>query len=196
MNIFISGFNDIVPLYCIVVNTTSKSNNWSKELSPFFLGPVQLHNKDDWAKNVENAWQFSKVYPEHDLDTMPFYHYYNWATDGWNDTWAHRYPMGKGKTPLYSLWGDERLSYIEARKKIYIPLYCKAAIKTKAFVKLKEILLGEKDLYLIDYDGYNHKKLGMSYLDVVNCETKKMGHAFVLGMMLEKVVDEKGNLIF
>jgi len=60
--------------------------------------------------------------------------------------------------------------------------------------KLKEMyetdveILGE-DLYLLDFDGYDHKELDMSYDDVINCEKRKMGHAFVLAMLLEKYID-------
>lgn len=39
-----------------VINTTSHSNNFSKGLSPFNLGPVFLYNGYQ-SRNVENAWQ-------------------------------------------------------------------------------------------------------------------------------------------
>lgn len=196
MNIFVVGFQDKVPSDAIIVNTTSRSNNWSKGLSPFFLGPVDLYAGLS-AKNVENAWQFAKVYPEHvDKNGDPNQDYWLWATKGWDDSYAHRYPMGKGKIPLYSYWDKEKLSYIEARKKIYIPVYAQAVRKTSTFSSLRELLQQEKDVYLQDFDGYNHKKLGMSYQDVVRCESKKMGHAFVLAMMLESLVDEDGALKF
>jgi hypothetical protein len=34
--------------------------------------------------------------------------------------------MGRGAKPEYSLWDGERLDYIEARKRIYAPLYARA----------------------------------------------------------------------
>ena len=103
---------------------------------------------------------------------------------------AHRYPMGKGAIPLFSYWNGEKLTYVEARKKIYIPLYYKAVKDTEAFDILKQkyddLKAQEKDLYLVDFDAYRHKKMDMSYKEVVNCENRKMGHAFVLAMMLEE----------
>lgn len=45
------------------------------------------------------------------------------------------------------------------------------------------------------FDAYNHKELGMSYSDVMNLESRKMGHAFVLAMMLEKVLDDDGVVL-
>lgn len=189
MNLFVVGMYEKIPENAISVNTTSKSDHWSRDLSPFFLGPVDLYCGLT-SKNMENGWQFAKVYPEHvDKNGDPAQDYWLWATKGWEDSFAYRYPMGKGRKPLYSLWNKEKLGYIEARKQIYMPLYAKAVVKTKGFARLKEIYQGEKDVYLRDYDGYNHKKLEMSYQDVINCESRKMGHAFVLAMILENYIE-------
>lgn len=44
-----------VPTDGVVIDTTSHSTNWSKGLSPFFLGPVELY--DDYeAKTFENGY--------------------------------------------------------------------------------------------------------------------------------------------
>jgi len=173
-----------------VVVTVSKSKNWSVGLSPFKLGPCELY--DGYvAKNMENAWQFSKVYPEHysEEDGIVLDSYWTWAENGWNDNYAHRYPMEKGAIPKFSYWDGECLSYVEARKKIYIPVYYRAVKDTEAFKTLKaqydESEAEGKDLYLVDFDAYRHKQLGMTYKEVINCESRKMGHAFVLAMMLE-----------
>lgn len=169
----------------ILVNTTSSAKGWSRGLSPFLIGPVDLY-KGFKALRMENAWQFSKVYPEHlGSNGEPTDFYWKWAKKGWSDTYAHRYPMGKGKKPVYSYWDGEKLGYIEARKKIYIPLYIEAVRRTKAFKILMELYKEHKELWLFDYDGYNHRSLCMSWNDVIHNPEKKMGHAFVLGMMLE-----------
>jgi len=176
-----------------VVDTTSRSRTWSRGLSPFFLGPVELYG-DYVAQNMENAWQYSKVYPLHvDDDGNPTYEYFEWAKQGWDNPKAVRYPMGKGAKPLYSYWDGEQLTYTEAREKIYIPLYRQIA-KTKAFSYLKMeyestcLRKGQK-LYLRDFDGYDHKIIWKSYYDVLKNPKMKMGHAFVLGMLLEFGVD-------
>jgi hypothetical protein len=154
------------------------------------LGPVVTPH--GIAQNVENAWQYSKVYPEHVSDFgEPMMDYWKWMKAGFENPRAVRYPMGKGRKPTYSYWNGECLSYIEARKKIYIPIYSKAVCKTEAFQKLKQIHESGQDMYLKDFDGYDHKALNMSYDDVINCETKKMGHAFVLAMLLEGYLDVK-----
>lgn len=182
----IISFHDKVPKDAIVINTTSRSpDQWSKGLSPFFLGPVKLY-KDYVAKNVENGWQYAKVYEQFLENGEPTEKYFAWAQSGWNSSYAQRYPMGKGKKPAYSYWDGEKLGYIDARKKIYIPLYAQAVKDTKAFRILKYIYEHEKEIYLWDFDGYDHKSVGMSYDQVINNPTKTMGHAFVLAMLLEK----------
>lgn len=179
-----------------VVITVSASKNWSKGLSPFILGPCALYD-GIVARNVENSWQYAKVYPCHTSDETATGEikedYWIWAREGWNNSQGVRYPMGKGAKPLFSLWkknGEyKRLSYIDARKQIYIPLYWTAVKNTSAFYKLKkayEVLKEEdKDLYLVDFDAYRHHDLGMTYKQVINNPNKTMGHAFVLAMGLE-----------
>ena len=207
MTVYILGKNDTVPDDGIVIDTTSRSKTWSRGLSPFFLGPVEIA-AGIVSKNVENAWQFSKVYKQH-IDgegKIKEKEYLEWACKGWEDDYAHRYPMGRGAKPEFSVklaafgncfldgsgWTVEEykpvkhLSYIDARKELYIPFYSKAVKESDAFKKLEDLFFNErKDIYLIDFDGYNHKSLNMSYQDVIDNPDKKMGHAFVLGMLLE-----------
>jgi hypothetical protein len=169
----------------VYVDTTSQSaNDWTKELSPFSLGPCPLYN--GYSANImENAWQYSKVYSGYtDENGDPDESYFNWAKAGWTKNTPVRYPMGKGKRPLFSWWAGKRLGYIEARKKIYAPLYARCVIKTAAYSRLQEFLSTGTDLYLIDYDAYRHGDLNMSLTDVLNFPDKKMGHAFVLMMLL------------
>ena len=188
--IHICGPKTKVPDESVVINTTSRSNNWSKGLSPFFCGPVDLYKwngKEYIAKNVENAYQFSKVYYCHlDKEGNPSEEYFKWAEKGWNSDRAFRYPMGKGVSPAYSFWNGEKLTYIEARKKIYIPIYSKAVVRTDAYNKLVEMIDILGDVWLWDFDGYDHRAYNMDYDEVINSTVRKMGHAFVIAMLLEK----------
>lgn len=171
-----------------VVDTTSRSaREWSRGLSPFLLGPVYLYDRYV-SRNVENAWQYSKVYPCHvDQNGDPTTEYFAWAKQGWLKKRADRYPMGKGVKPLYSFWAGQKLGYVEARKKIYAPLYETAVEDTEAYQRLCKLYETQDDeeLWLVDFDAYDHVKMHMSLEDVINCETRKMGHGFVLAMMLE-----------
>jgi hypothetical protein len=166
------------------IDTTSRSMNWSRGLSPFYLGPCELYG-GHVSKNMENAWQYAKVYPEHtDGDGNPTESYFEWAQKGWNKERADRYPMGHCKKPLYSWWDGRKLDYITARQEIYIPLYSKAVRKTTAFATLKRIYEEQGEIWLRDFDGYDYTRLGGRLKDVITNSEKKMGHAFVLAMML------------
>lgn len=180
----------------IYINTTSRAeSSWMTDLSPFFLGPCKLY-WDLISKKMENAWQYTKVYPEYDDNGEPTSEYFDWANEGWNNDRPVRYPMGKGKKPLYSWWDGKKYTYVEARKKIYVPLYAKAVVKTKGFQMLKNIYDGTfeihrpvgkiETIYLKDFDAYRHEEKGMTLTDVMNNSDKKMGHAFVLMMLLTK----------
>ncbi len=97
--------------------------------------------------------------------------------------------MGKGKKPLYSWWDGKRYTYVEARKKIYVPLYARAVVNTNGFRYIQEMVEDKTDkrtLYLRDYDAYRHEEKGMTLTDVLNCDTKKCGHAFVLMILLTR----------
>lgn len=190
MPVYVYGPRDKSPPGTI--NTTSRSDTWSRGLSPFFCGPVDLyHHRGELlvAQNVENAWQNLKVYPQHDTNGQPNHFYWSWARKGWASKAAIRYPMGKGAIPLYSWWAGQKYDYIEARKHIYIPLYTVAVIRTLAFQKLREIYAEKGEVHLWDFDGYNHIALNMSYQEVIECRERKMGHAFVLAMLLTGEID-------
>jgi hypothetical protein len=98
--------------------------------------------------------------------------------------------MGRGAVPHYSLWNGRRLSYVEARKEIYIPVYAAALVKSEAWRILKGVYAALGEITLSDFDGYDHRELGMEWDEVVNCREKKMGHAFVIGMLLEGYLQE------
>lgn len=169
----------------IVLNTTSQSSDWGQAFSPFFLGPVSTYDGRT-AQNVENAWQFSKVYRNHvDMRGEPTYDWFDWRTKGWQMARAQRYPMGKVLKPLFSYWDGKKYGYVEARKHIYAPVYSKAVIQTSEFEHLKELYKQGKQIVLRDFDGYDHIQLGHSLKEVINNPYKKMGHAFVLAMLLQ-----------
>lgn len=189
-NIIVIGPHDKnkYPKHYTVINTTShNTSDWQIQLSPFILGPVDLYD-DIISVNMENGWQFSKCYLEYGSlqNDKPTEAYWSWAYHGWNDKRAHRYPMGKKVKPLYAWWEGEKLGYIEARKKIYIPLYTQAVVKTEAFKRLQQ-LHKEANLALWDYDGYQIDMLFTKTMEqVINDPTRPMGHAFVLKMLLEE----------
>ena len=107
-----------VPHSGLCISTTSSVGQW-RELSPFILSAAP-------AKRFENLWQYSKVYAgQVDGNGNPTNEWFWWRREGFYDETAHRYPMGKGAIPLYSIYPQaydnrvtEHLGYIEARKTI------------------------------------------------------------------------------
>lgn len=200
-DIIVYGERDEIPENSLIVNPTSRSRDeWSKALSPFFLGPIPLYGTNKPAHNLENAWQYAKVYQEHarsakipdappEKQPPPSAAYFAWAKAGWDDVKPQRFPMGRGAIPLYSYWNGEQLGYVEARHKIYAPLYAAAVEKTDAWVRMKNLYEKAKregrTLAIFDFDGHNSLECLGSYEQVFYNHQMKMGHGFVLAMMLE-----------
>lgn len=178
------------PYNGVEVDTTSNSGKY-RDLSPFVFGPIKTYLPHTWALNFENLWQFSKVYPEHTYpDGTIKEEWYEWRRRGWRDTRAHRYPMGKGRKPLFALWNGERLGYIEARKKIYAPIYAEYVARTQSYKLLEAVYFSRENLILRDYDGYDYVAMDRTLKEVINDPARKMGHAFVLAMLLTGVLKE------
>ena len=160
-------------------DVTTHGTDW-RALSPMLLGPVPLYDQHT-SRTMENAWQYAKVYPGYDSLA-----YWPWALAGWDNLRAVRYPLGKGAKPLYSLWAGDKLGYTEARKRIYVPLYAQAVrfCQLSLFLTLRQ-LARERSIVIQDFDAYDHRALGYSWDDVMNDPDRKMGHGFVLAMMIE-----------
>ena len=187
----------------VIVDCTSgnRDEEMIKGLSPFYLGPVECYDGLK-SETFERAWQCAKVYPwMADANGNPDERYFAWrdamwAKKGFENKIDIRFPAGKGnaKKCLYAWWkvnGEFRkLGYVEGRKAIYMPLYAKTVVKTEAYRRLVELRDSGKNLMLLDFDGYNphHPKYNFTYNDVVHCPLLKMGHGFVLAMLLEGLI--------
>jgi hypothetical protein len=164
-----------------IFDVTSTSKDFCKELSPFYLGPVKLY--DGYvSETLENAWQYCKVYEEYDFFGYPNMPYFEWAKKGWSNSLSVKHPMGKEAVHKYVFYAEESLDVVEARMKVFIPLYARCAKKTEAITKLKELHDNKKDIVLLDLDGYNTKE---DMKKIITNPTKPFGHAFVIKMILE-----------
>ena len=151
-----------------------KNSSRYQELSPMLLGPVKDENGERYALNIEDGWQGSKVYPLHVKG------YDGGRKGGWQKNWTeyskrarfsgearrHRRPSrDKGKVidsrnpnaPLFSYYMGDRLLYMDARERMYMPWYAELAKETKAFLDLKNRLLAGKNLLLLEYDGLDRR---------------------------------------
>lgn len=183
MTVYVLPKNTPVPPGIPCHDVTTHGTDW-RALSPMLLGPVQLY-AGMWSRTVENGWQYAKAYPGYEDPAA----YWPWARGGWASPQAVRYPMGKGARPLHSLWAGDELGYIGARRRIYLPLYAQAVRfgPLNLFLALRE-RARQNDIAILDFDAYDHRALGYSWDDVVSDPGRKMGHGFVLAMMIEGVL--------
>ena len=170
----------------LVVNCTSRSPDDFKQLSPFYAGPCELED-GRVAHNVENGWQFSKVFPNHigSCGNIDKAGYKAWSKNGMLATHASRYPFGKGVGAIFSILNKNRLNYVQARQSIYMPLYIQAVRNTPEFKQLKKAYKKDQEIIILDFDAYKHYEDNMSWSDVIHRTDRKMGHGFVLAMMLD-----------
>ena len=190
------SYKDELPDGYREINCTSQGTDKYRQLSPFMRSDIYCYD-NLFAKNVENAWQFSKVYPEQDNSGVPSKEWFKWRDNGFNDTFAHRYPMGKGKIPLYSYWDNKKYDYITARKNIYFPLFEKSIETHEVFLELLEDYKNGDMLAIRDFDVYRFDLMKMTFEKVVNNPKKKCGHGFVLYNMLikNKTKNKKTDII-
>lgn len=189
MRLVTSSYRDPKIPGSAVLNCTSRSDDFGQRFSPLLMGPCDFEN--GWAYNVENAWQYSKVYPEHigeQGQILP--EYFQWREQGFKNKQAIRYPMGKkGSKPLFSLLGGKRLDYILARKKIYLPLYQEQLNNLhgdKAFMDQAVQFLHENrngiieikdfDVVRIGFDGSHHGLIE----EKLNDPAKPFGHGYMV----------------
>ena len=140
------------------------------------------------SKTVENAWQFLKVWPEE---------------DGWNEAealtafgsdCAIRYPRGRGKKAIGHHWHEtgELIDYVEARQRIYLPLYLKM-LELPDRVEIIERLKNQaaiKPVSIWDFDSYGIKAVGLTNIfDTIFYEKRPFAHAFIVAIAVRNEVE-------
>jgi hypothetical protein len=165
------------------------------------LGPITYDLSDDnngetgqvKIKNLENCWQFSKVWTgEEDEDTeKPTKEFWTRRKEGWEDVKAHRWVKkgndsnGNRNIPLYSYWKGQKLSYMQARGAIYCPLYAELVQKTDAYKKLKKLVDEGCNVQILGFDGYDFDGEGMTLADCYRDTSRPFGHEHVLCGLLK-----------
>lgn len=175
------------------ITPVSTDAEWSA-LSPFKLGPCRTPDGILFF-NFENLWQYSKVYEEHLENDSSLLsgeisaEWFRWHMEGARTRKGVRYPMGKGKKACFSKWGNQRLSYIAARKQIYVPEYAKLLLPSTKFRKLQKQYKKGANIVIRDYDTYDAVKAYKEqtrhpFLYALNNPDKKFGHGFCIAMAL------------
>ena len=157
----------------IIVDLTSRNpdRNFSRQVSPFYVGPVTGPDGAR-ANNLELFWQSAKVFPHHDNGGQPNQEYFRYrkmmyrSLPGEVPKPVLRHPYRQfGYEPedmlYWPFWNEEKgeyepLSYLQARKKVYVPEYAKLVAHTPALQYLRRLLDEGKKVALLDFDGFNY----------------------------------------
>ena len=157
----------------MLIDVTSKSETQWVKLSPFYPhGNIPVPNSDGiTATCVEAIWQGLKVFQYADIDTTLFY---NETMKNLKRT-VRRFGFPKGHR--YGINSNEILSYIDARKKIYIPSY-NWVLQNKVYTMIQDLVeqAKSKDIVLLDYE--------------TNCDiddgSKPLSHASLIKKFIEE----------
>lgn len=218
--------------------TLSKCPSLYKDVSPFYLGDIK--SPDGLTAHIfEHYWQASKVFPCH-VDEKGNIKDEYWK---WREQWfskekvtnknesrrPHSLLGYKDEDCLFSVFYNngvwERLSYVDARKRIYIPEYAKLVVNTPSYKWLEKLHKEGKKIALVDFDGYNYyfdqakEKLYNNYInrcnkrgikpkaslkdflnlnkmnDVISCGFTPAGHAFIIKLLLQGDLEVKGGQV-
>lgn len=188
----------------IIIDLTSRNPNrsFARQVSPFYVGPVSGPDGAS-ADSLEVFWQVGKVFPHHDGGGQPNEEYFSYrekmysAEPGQIPKPVMRHPYREfgyeaDDMVYWPFWNKDKnvyepLSYLAARKKVYVPEYAKLVANTPALHYLKRLLDEGKKLALLDFDGFNY----------YNEESMKVRYrAYVLKCKKEKRAIEVGEKDF
>ena len=190
------------------MNILSKNPHvYAKELSPLLIGP---------AKGVirfENLWQYTKVYPQlghwNDRKQCPTKKWEEWKNTGFSRLTSR----GKGiRTPpeifklkkstpqwkpLCSWWEGRHLTYIQARKRIYVPEYLKLIRDSRAMKALKKknntecLMILDLDAPSLEWYPTGMRVTEETIRKALNDPTYPFGHGYVIAAELVRIDLEK-----
>lgn len=183
--IIVRNFWEPIPSGYTAINITSTSKeSWWQAMSPFLVGPVEINGIT--ATTVENAWQYSKVYPWHlDENGNIKEEYYKWREKGYSNPKSDRYPYGKEAKHSFVLFNDLRIkSELEAKEKVFLPLYSNALKKTESYAILLQLAREGMNFCLLDFDAYDHT--GKTKQEIIDHPTRNFGHGFCIKWLLDE----------
>ena len=141
----------------IVINLTSRNpdRTFAQQVSPFYVGPVTGPDGAS-ADSLEVFWQVGKVFEHHDDNGQPSEAYFKYRNDMYSKKQGEipkpimRHPYREfgyeADDMLYwAYWNAEKgeyecLSYLEGRKKVYVPEYAKLVAGSDALKWMKSLV--------------------------------------------------------
>lgn len=162
---------DINDRIIIDITSRNKDKEFANQVSPFYVGPV-VGPDGAKAETLEIFWQCGKVFPHHDDNGRPNKDYFIYRDNQYSKSvnelskpeMRHPYHVFgyEAEDMLYwPLFDKEKgeyipLSYLEARKKVYIPEYAKLVANSSAFAYMKKLVDEGKKIAILDFDGFNY----------------------------------------
>ena len=194
----------------IDVTSCNKNMNFVREISPLYIGPV-ISSDGLTATTFENLWQYGKVYPRiYDENKKivpgvdefgnPTEEFYKWRKRFYllKKEKGDRHPalpsMIRHRDCLYMVYFDKdgnlkKLDYVTSRKRIYIPEYAKLIVNTDSFKEIKKLYDSGAKIALCDFDAWNYYGTNLdqdtTIVDIVNNPQYKVGHGYVIKMLLQ-----------
>lgn len=156
-----------------IIDLTSRNRDtaFARQVSPFFVGPVTGPDGAS-APNLEVFWQCGKVFPHHDGGDGPSPSFFAYRNEMYGKLQGeipkprmrhpyHEFGYDADDMCYWPYWNStegryERLSYLEARKRVYVPEYARLVAKSSAFKQLKELVDRGEKIALLDFDGFNY----------------------------------------
>jgi hypothetical protein len=157
----------------VVIDLTSRNRNadFARQVSPFFVGPV-VGQDGATAPNLEVFWQIGKVFPNHNNNGKPTEEYFTYRNKMYSKlpgeipkpVMRHPYKefgFDADDMCYWPCWNIEKgeyelLSYLEGRKKVYVPEYAKLVVNSNAFKWMKSLVDKGEKIALLDFDGFNY----------------------------------------
>ena len=150
----------------MIIDVTSKAQNEFVKFSPFYpIGGIPVPFTDDIAVSVEGIWQGLKVFETADVDPHLF------SKNDMKNMKRTVRKFGRCLGHRKGVHGEELLSYIDARKQIYLPSY-KWALENKLqkLVTAIRVISKNKPVVLLDYNtnpDVNDPKRALSHASLI-----------------------------
>ena len=177
------------------INVGPGSRGEFRQLMTCNLGPIPLKFKGDKTsadvKNVENIWQFSKVFAQDiGLNDKPTSDWFAARLKGWADPKGYQRAKKKqvaGVKPVFFFWGrEDKLEFLEARKRIFCRVYAMLASQTAAYRTLVELIQKGTNVQILGLEGYDYIQEQRSLNQCLLDPDRGFGPAFVLAGLLTK----------
>ena len=81
-------------------------------------------------------------------------------------------------------WFGKFLNPVEARREIYVNLYCREVGQTHSYQE-RETLHQSGDLAIFDFDGYDYMELGMTPSDTIWDLDQSWEYGLLLSLLLQ-----------